>query len=228
MSKTLLAIDASTEALSIALRHQQKVYHFFEVCPQQHSQRILPELDKLMGEAGISLNEVDVIGYCEGPGSFTGVRISVSITQGLAFSTNTPVVGVSSLALMAQQAIEQHQAQNVLSAIDARMNEVYLAQFSNENGLATAVADALVLAPEKVTLTCDSAQGVGTGWAAYPQLAENLAGVEVNEQVTLPDSRYMFALIEAELAANNAKEAAQAQPAYVRDTVTWKKLPGRE
>ena len=227
MSQTILALDASTEALSVALLHQGQQYHFFDVCPQQHAQRILAEVDGVLAQAGIDISDVDVIGYCQGPGSFTGVRISVSVAQGLAFSTNIPVVGVSSLAMMAQQAIAQG-AQRVLAAIDARMGEVYLAAYESVNGMAELQGEQQVLKPEDVTNPFADTIAVGTGWQSYPALLTTVTGLQPNADITLPDSRYMLALVEAALALGHSTKPCEAQPVYLRDTVTWKKLPGRE
>ncbi|WP_105258698.1 MULTISPECIES: tRNA (adenosine(37)-N6)-threonylcarbamoyltransferase complex dimerization subunit type 1 TsaB [unclassified Pseudoalteromonas] len=228
MSQTILALDASTEALSLALLHQDKLYHFFEVCPQQHSQRILDEIDALLKQANCDIQDVDVIGYCQGPGSFTGVRISVSVAQGLAFATKTPVIGVSSLAMMAQQAISERGASTILAAIDARMGEVYLGAYEEKDGLAQLVGEQQVLEPAAVTSPFSAAVAVGTGWQTYTELAGSLSQVEVDKEITLPDSRYMLPLLASEFAKGNVADAASAQPVYVRDTVTWKKLPGRE
>ncbi|WP_105188950.1 MULTISPECIES: tRNA (adenosine(37)-N6)-threonylcarbamoyltransferase complex dimerization subunit type 1 TsaB [unclassified Pseudoalteromonas] len=228
MSQTILALDASTEALSLALMHQDKLYHFFDVCPQQHSQRILDEIDALLTQANCDIQDVDVIGYCQGPGSFTGVRISVSVAQGLAFATNTPVIGVSSLAMMAQQAISERGASTVLAAIDARMGEVYLGAYEAKEGLAQLVGEQQVLEPSAVTSPFGAAVAVGTGWQTYPEMADGLSQVQVDKEITLPDSRYMLPLLAREFARGNVADAASAQPVYVRDTVTWKKLPGRE
>lgn len=69
-----LALDASTEALSIVLNVNGEVFHHFEECPQQHSQKILPLVDSLLAKAKCNLKDLDVIGFGQGPGSFTGVR----------------------------------------------------------------------------------------------------------------------------------------------------------
>ena len=97
IKSNILALDASTEALSIVLHYQGQTFHHFEECPQQHSQKILPLVDELLTKANCKLKDLDVIGFGQGPGSFTGVRIGIGVTQGLAFSANLPVVGVSTL-----------------------------------------------------------------------------------------------------------------------------------
>lgn len=229
MKNNILALDASTEALSLALQYEGKLYHHFEVCPQQHSQKILPLVDKLLGEAGVKLQQLDAIAFGRGPGSFTGVRISVAIAQGLAYAAKLPVIGVSTLQAMAQQAIEESGAKQVLSAIDARMGELYFAQFSaTGDGLAVCLGGETVVKPEELDLEGKAGVAVGTGWGAYPALLEGNDAIARAENIALPDARFMLKQAELSLASGEAVSADKAEPVYVRDTVTWKKLPGRE
>ena len=116
----LLALDTSTEACSAALQLGSEILTLDEVCPQQHSKRILPMVQQLLSNAGVSLAQLDGIVFGRGPGSFTGVRIGVGVTQGLAFGADIPVYGVSTLAAMAQAARRLYNAEQVVAAIDAR------------------------------------------------------------------------------------------------------------
>ena len=90
----ILALDASTEALSLVLHYQGQTFHHFEECPQQHSQKILPLIDELLAKAQCKLTDLDVIGFGQGPGSFTGC-VSVLRLLGLAYAARLPLVGVS-------------------------------------------------------------------------------------------------------------------------------------
>ena len=99
----ILAIDTATEACSVALQLENVTVSRFEVCPQQHSQRLLPMVDEVLKEAGVSLNELDLLAFGRGPGSFTGVRIATGMIQGLALGTGLKVAGVSTLEAMARE-----------------------------------------------------------------------------------------------------------------------------
>lgn len=221
----LLALDTATEACSAALIKGEQVLGRFEICPQQHTQKILPMVDSLLAEAGIKLDAVNALVFGRGPGSFTGVRIGIGITQGLAFSADKPVIGVSNLAAMAQQAFEQEGAERVLAAIDARMGEVYVGAFEAQDGLMQLVGEEAVLPPEAVTSPWP-ALAVGTGFGAYPDLAPRL-GLTLG-QVSLPDARFMLPLAAKAYAQGQLGDALKVEPVYLRDKVTWKKLPGRE
>ena len=226
----ILALDAATEACSVALQIDDDVIHKFEVCPQQHSQKLLPFVDEVLAEAGLKLNQLDGLAFGQGPGSFTGVRIGVSITQGLAFGADLPVVGVSNLAMMAQQAIIQENANLIATAIDARMSEIYLGIYKNESGLATLVDIERVSKPAAVgwpsLLDNKQVVAVGTGWQTYSEeLSASL--VAKPSDILLPSAEFMLPLAVAEFNAGHGLDAEFAQPNYVRDEVTWQKLPGR-
>lgn len=223
----ILAIDAATEACSVALKMGDEVISQFEVAPQQHSQKLLPFVDEILAQGGIKLSQLDAIAFGRGPGSFTGVRIGVAVTQGLAFGADLPVVGISNLAAMAQQAIVQEQAKQVVSAIDARMSEVYFAIYTNDNGVAKLASKEIVRKPELLeSADLAEAVSVGTGWQTYESvLCERFACTKT--EIVLPSAEFMLPLAEIELAAGNGVSAEQAQPNYVRDEVSWQKLPGR-
>lgn len=228
---TILALDTCTEACSAALLLGDKVFADSADAPREHSQRLLPMVDGLLGQAGISVADLDAIAYGRGPGSFTGIRICTSMTQGLALGHDLPVVGVSTLAAMAQMAISEHGARQVLCAIDARMGEIYWGQYVAVDGIATLVGEERVGAADELTLSLmedDAIVACGTGFDAYPQLLGLGQGLSLLNAVKYPDARAMLILAEAAIAAGLATSVDELQPVYLRDTVAWKKLPGRD
>ncbi|NCP64425.1 MAG: tRNA (adenosine(37)-N6)-threonylcarbamoyltransferase complex dimerization subunit type 1 TsaB [Paraglaciecola sp.] len=225
-----LALDTATEACSVALNWQGQQSQCFDICPQQHSQVLLTMVDDILRQQHASLHDLDCLAFGRGPGSFTGVRIATGMLQGLAFGTGKPVVGVSTLAAMAQQAIQLHQVSHVFCAIDARMGEVYFAHYQAINGLAHLINEELILPPEQADLliTHDAdAIGVGTGWAAYAAL-NTQQSLKIADDILYPAAEFMLPLAMAEFKAGRAKNVMDIEPVYLRDTVTWKKLPGRE
>jgi tRNA threonylcarbamoyladenosine biosynthesis protein TsaB len=230
LASCILALDTCTESCSAALIYQGKVYSRSADAPREHSQRLLPMVDEVLKEANIPLSQVQVVAYGRGPGSFTGIRICTSMTQGLALGQDLPVIGISTLAAMAQLAITEQGAKQVLCAIDARMNEVYWGQFVNVNGIATLVGQERVSSAADVLLALDTAEDIiacGTGFDAYPQLLE-LANLTRLMSVNFPDARAMLTLAQAGIEQGLTTTVDELAPVYLRDTVTWKKLPGRE
>ncbi|GGP84108.1 tRNA (adenosine(37)-N6)-threonylcarbamoyltransferase complex dimerization subunit type 1 TsaB [Shewanella ulleungensis] len=228
---TILALDTCTETCSAALTFNEQVFSLIADAPREHSQRLLPMVDDVLAQAQVALADVDLIAYGRGPGSFTGIRICTSMTQGLALGLDLPVIGVSTLAAMAQAAITEAGATQVLCSIDARMNEVYWGQFIAKEGIATLVGEEHVSSPEAVELLLDNEQVIhacGTGFQAYPQLFALAAGITSCTAVTYPDAKYMLQLAQHGYLQELHTTVDELSPVYLRDTVTWKKLPGRE
>lgn len=228
-----LAIDASTEACSVALQYQGKVFSEFELCPQSHSLRLLPLVDKMLKAANCQLSDLDGLIYGQGPGSFTGVRIGIGVAQGLAFSANLPVVGVSTLQAMAQQAFKKTECTQVLVAIDARMAEVYNGYFIlNDIQIMESALPESVLPPAQLTSHYQNltlpVYGAGTGWDAYTEDLDTLKINSGSPDILFPDAKSMLLIGQQKFIQGEGKSAEEAQPVYVRDTVSWKKLPGRE
>ncbi|QSX38746.1 tRNA (adenosine(37)-N6)-threonylcarbamoyltransferase complex dimerization subunit type 1 TsaB [Shewanella sedimentimangrovi] len=226
----ILALDTCTEACSAALWANGQLYADMADAPREHSQRLLPMIDALLTDAGLILADVDLLAYGRGPGSFTGIRICTSMTQGLALARELPVIGISTLAAMAQQVMQQEGASEVLAAIDARMGEVYMGQFKLVNGLATLVGEEQVCPPELVALADAGSQvyACGTGFDAYPQLLELNGGLVASGKVKFPCAAAMIELAKAGIAQGQVTSVDDLEPVYLRDTVAWKKLPGRE
>ncbi|MGF1786206.1 tRNA (adenosine(37)-N6)-threonylcarbamoyltransferase complex dimerization subunit type 1 TsaB [Photobacterium swingsii] len=233
MSTKILAVDTATENCSVALMVGDEVISRCEYAPREHTTKILPMVDEVLAEGGVTLKQLDALAFGRGPGSFTGVRIGIGIAQGLAFGADLPMVGVSTLAAMAQGTYRTHQAERVLTAIDARMGELYWGQYARQaNGDWLVQGNELVIAPADLLANFEYQKGTwltaGTGWAEY---AEPLAQLDVEtEQGTIlyPDSQDMVVLANFAFARGEAVEAEHASPVYLRDKVTWKKLPGRE
>lgn len=227
---TILALDTCTEACSVALIANGQTYSAFEEVPREHSQRLLPLVDTMLAQAGLSLKDIELIAYGRGPGSFTGIRICTSMTQGLALGADKPVIGISTLAAMAQNAISKG-ARQVVVAIDARMGEVYWAQYVDKDGLATLVGQELVSPPEAVSLSLDENQPIiacGTGFEAYPELLALAGGLQLDADSRLPAAINMLPLAQDGLSKGLQTSVDDLEPVYLRDTVAWKKLPGRE
>ena len=225
----LLALDTSTEACSVALCYNDQLLTLDEVCPQQHSKRILPLVQQLLAEAGTSLTQLDGIVFGRGPGSFTGVRIGVGVTQGLAFGADVPVYGVSTLAAMAQAAQRLYAAKQVIAAIDARMAEVYIGSFVLQNGLMQPGSSEVAIKPQDISGFGLSGEvhAVGTGWQTYAEALLQKQTAVIAADILYPSAQDMLSLAAPAFAAGHFISAEQAEPVYVRDDVTWQKLPGR-
>ncbi|MCT6701455.1 tRNA (adenosine(37)-N6)-threonylcarbamoyltransferase complex dimerization subunit type 1 TsaB [Rheinheimera sp. 4Y26] len=231
----LLALDTSTEACSVALQIDSDILSLDEVCPQQHSKRVLPMVQQLLSQAGIALKDLDGIVFGRGPGSFTGVRIGVGVAQGLAFGAGLPLYGVSTLAAMAQAAQRLYGADKVVAAIDARMAEVYLGCYQlDASGLMQLLGEEIARKPAELMagdvpagFGAATVFGVGTGFQTYAEALNAWQPVQISSEILYPSAQDMLTLSTAALAKGLFVAPELAEPTYVRDEVTWQKLPGR-
>ena len=233
MSTRILAIDTATEACSVALYNQGETLAHFELCAREHTQRILPMVQQILAEAGLSLTQLDALAFGRGPGSFTGVRIGIGMAQGLSLGAQLPLLPVSTLQTMAQGAYRLTGADNVLAAIDARMGEVYWGEFSrNAQGVWSGEETEKVIKPEQLLARAAELSGrfatVGTGWETYPHLLGESPVAELFDgKMLLPHAEDMLPLA-LQLWENGIRvNPEEAEPTYLRNEVTWKKLPGR-
>lgn len=222
----LLAIDTSTEACSAALLIDGEVSQRYRLAPRQHADLILGMCDELLTEKGIKLDELDAIAFDRGPGAFTGVRIATGVVQGIAFAHELPVVPVSSLAAMAFEAWQSQAATHVMSAIDARMDEIYWACYEcSESGVKEIISERVCL-PEQLVLPVEGSWfGVGSGWDTYQQALSDIAGSLVSnvDGSIFPQAKAIAVLAEMAYQRGEALPASQALPVYLRDNVAKKK-----
>jgi tRNA threonylcarbamoyladenosine biosynthesis protein TsaB len=215
----ILAIDTATERCSVALLLDDRFIERSQDTQRTHADLVLPMVADVLREGGLRLTELDCMAYGRGPGAFTGVRIAVSVVQGLAFGAQKLTVGVSNLAAVAQQVVRGDE--EILVCMDARMGEVYWARFRSDGGMARAVSDERVDKPERVEAGAASVFA-GTGFRAYPHIAP--AGARTIDTV-LPRAKEIALLGAREFAADRGVPASQAAPVYLRDQVATVKTP---
>lgn len=227
MKKTILAVETSTAACSVALLHQASIIERFEILPQKHAQRILPMVDEVLNEAQITPQQIDILAYAEGPGAFTGVRIATGVVQGLALGWQKPVIGISSLEAMAFSYLSNQQNQEAddnpirwIALMDARMGEIYFqaGYFQNDSWQAEVP---LLLSPQEVEKRYHEMAEkqkitvVGDIENSYPQLIEQF-GIW---QPSLPTAAAVAQL--AGRKTDQAKPISESlpQPLYLRNHV---------
>jgi tRNA threonylcarbamoyladenosine biosynthesis protein TsaB len=211
----LLAFDTSTEHLSVAVLHGDRLLAHNGVGGAQASTTLLPLIQQLLGDAGLALAELDAIVFGRGPGSFTGLRTACSVAQGLAFGAKVPLLPVDTLLAVAEEARHSSGAQQVLAVLDARMDQIYAARYDfAANGPLGGNDEPLLLSPEALEVPAGWALA-GNAFAAY---GLRLAPAAPRHEA-LPTATAMLRLAPALLAAGRTVPAAQAWPLYVRDKV---------
>ncbi len=222
----ILALDTCTESCSAALLYKGEIIERVENTQRGHSELILGMMDQLFKEAGTSISAIDAIAFGRGPGSFTGVRVCVGVTQGVAFARDIPVIPVSSLAAVAQGASDRFDSSHIAVAMDARMGEIYCASYHREDGLVNIVNEERVCPPEQFKPENDQPWiGAGTGWGEYEtllreQFSDNLTQVVID---CYPRARDIIKLAQFEAECGRMISAEKALPVYLRNNVAKKK-----
>jgi len=215
----ILALDTSTQWLSVALFDGSDAVALRERVGNAASERILPAIGGLLARAGVALEEVDGIAYGAGPGSFTGVRIACGVAQGLGFGMDRPLFGVPTLEAIAQSAWRAHGWQRIVACLDARMHEVYVAAYArNDNGWATVRAPAVCKPAAIDAFTNERWFGAGDDGFAYPSLAASLS-LDACDADIIPDANAIAECAWPRVVAREGVAAENAEPLYVRHRV---------
>jgi tRNA threonylcarbamoyladenosine biosynthesis protein TsaB len=216
----LLAFDTSTQWLTVACGDGASWHAHGELAGQAHSERLVPLIDAMLAAAGWTLDDLDGIAFGAGPGSFTGVRIACGVAQGLSLGAAVPLLPVSTLEALAQQAWRTHGATRVAACLDARMREVYVAAYQRGDAGWIERRAPAVMKPDEVPPLDAGEQwfGTGDGFATYAELGArlNLAGTDAN---AVPDARAIGELALPRLIAGEGVDSADAHPLYVRHRV---------
>lgn len=218
MRMKLLAIETSTEFCSLALWLDGEIFLREELASQRHSQLLLPMLQTLLVDNAIRLTDLDCIAFGAGPGSFTGLRIACGVAQGLAYGANKPVVAVSTLNALAENA----GGHKVIAALDARMGEIYHASYEKIAGVWQEITRPALCLPENApAVSGHDWLGAGSGFLAHAESLKQRYSGQLRETMgsARPSAREIAVLGIAAWRAGLAVEAAQARPVYIRDKV---------
>jgi len=230
---TLLSIEAASDSCSVALQIGDDIIQRLEPAPRMHSKLLYPMMNSIMDEAGIRPNQLDAIAFVKGPGSFTGLRIAAATAQGIGFACDIPLIGISTLQAMAQQAYEEHGHQSVISLMDARMNELYLGYYqldSSNNLMTEQIRDRICpqnieLNELEVTLTEPTTFGCGHGFKLKDKLSDSLLSLCQNQEPEqVLQAKSLFPLANALYQQNDTLLPENVELVYLREQSHWKTI----
>ncbi|ADV33832.1 glycoprotease [Candidatus Blochmanniella vafra str. BVAF] len=223
MTVRILAFNTVTELCSVAIMVGEKIYDYSILAPQSHDKKILFIINQLLIDSGVSLKSLDCIVFDQGPGNFIGVRIGISVAQGLAVGADLPLVAVSSLAVLAHKAWRIFCIKNIIAMIDARMNKLFWARYlyndfnniwirKDDDGFIT-----LSVAQNIISNTLSGEwMIVGTGWNNHQQLqcCIDKSDKIILKKVMLPEAHDMLLLGINSWNINNILTPDQIRPIY--------------
>jgi tRNA threonylcarbamoyladenosine biosynthesis protein TsaB len=217
---TILAFDTSTACCSVALiAHGALAGEDTRSGHGNYSALLLQMVDRLLQDASLAIRDIDCIAVAQGPGSFTGLRVGISTAQGLGFALDKPLIGVSTLEIVAAQNMPF--SGKVCPMLDARRAQVYTCLFDGTTSPATAIHEECVICPEKWAASLQQGPLLfcGNGAQVYQDTikqnceAEHYFAPDTNTN----SSAAMLARLALErFAAGEGKQPAQVLPGYVR------------
>lgn len=219
----ILAIECATEHRSVALLVGDRVLERGAPPSAATGEPLLSWAQALLDEAGLTLPMLDLIAFSQGPGAFTGVRMGASLAQGLGYSGNLPVAGVSTLRGLAWGALERSRAATtVLICQDARMNEVYWARFARAEGRLEIVGTEHLSAPAGVDIAvaADGEAATGSAFRVQESLLQRWrARVGAGELLECTPRAQDIARVAALDGLSRAGPPDRALPVYLRHNV---------
>ena len=210
----ILSIDTTANTATCALTRDGRMLSLYTACGTlTHSETMLPMIETMMKNVNLTLSDVDAFAVSEGPGSFTGVRIGVSLIKGLAFDKNKPCIGVSTLDALAKNC--EQLGGYVVPVMDARRNQVYTAIYRDGERL---TEDALIplseLSEKLHALGADKIRFVGDGYdLAHRFFAGSDLTVLETPAMLIPQNALSVALAAEEALEKSDREHA---PRYLR------------
>lgn len=218
-----LALETATEFCSVAACDGDRVACREWAGGAEGSRQIYTRVSEVLAELGLRLADLDCIGFDQGPGGFTGLRVGAAAAQALGYGASLPVCAISSLRTLAAGMVDSTPTGSlVAAALDARMGELYLGLYRPDVSGPTRIQDDWLSAPDALQLPGDDPVFLaGPGWAAFPDLAGRLGKrVTGQDAAAMPGATMLLALTKADFFAGLAVPAAAALPNYVRDRVT--------
>ncbi|MDY6862498.1 MAG: tRNA (adenosine(37)-N6)-threonylcarbamoyltransferase complex dimerization subunit type 1 TsaB [Thermodesulfobacteriota bacterium] len=221
MPHNLLALEASTQTGSIALFADGNLLIEFLVNPYtaNHSESLMPAVDRVLTEGNIPLKEIDFYAVSIGPGSFTGLRVGISIMKGLALATGKPLVGISTLDVLAYNI--PFSPYLICPIIDARKKQVYTALYMADNkGTLKKVREEYAVYPDELALNIyEKAIFLGSGVKTYKDVIKSTARYPVifaPENLNYPRASILGILGMEKVHANEFLDPDHFIPNYIR------------
>lgn len=221
----VLAFDTSAHVTSLAVGTGSELIEQHEATAGKHAETLLPNVKALLAQAGLTLQQIDVIGVGVGPGSFTGVRVGVATAKGLGLALQKPVVPVVSLDALAHEALRVTDSLRIAACLDAFKGELFCAVYTRDGSVVEREIAPLHATPELVRERLAAVSGdelmalVGAGISRYPELLADAPGAwQIYNGIVAPRAGVVAELALARFAAGDVPPLAKVAPVYVRDS----------
>jgi tRNA threonylcarbamoyladenosine biosynthesis protein TsaB len=233
----VLAVESSTELAGVALADEAGVLATVTVARgRHHAETIAPAIEFVCRRVQVELASLDAVGVDVGPGLFTGLRVGVGTAQALAFALEKPLVGVSSLEVLAHAVATSGVAPGtlVVPVVDARRGEVFVARLRTTTEGASWEQPEVRRTPEALAAELgvlgEPLVMAGDGARRYRETLRAVPGVVFADALDFPPPGVLAALVLARAAAGHGRDGGGVLPHYLRDAdtrINWEKRAGR-
>ncbi|MBQ6072301.1 MAG: tRNA (adenosine(37)-N6)-threonylcarbamoyltransferase complex dimerization subunit type 1 TsaB [Bacteroidales bacterium] len=216
MREKILMIETSTECCSVALADGTQILASrVNETPRQHAAQLVPYIQEVLKESGVSANALDAVAVSEGPGSYTGLRVGVSTAKGICFGAGVPLIGIDTLEILARQAEGRHD--RIIAMLDARRMEVYAAPF---DGACHKLGDTRAVILDNSSyweeLDAGTVLFIGTGVEKFQSICQH---PNARFQPCFPLATAMIQPALAALQKKEFKDVAYFEPFYLKEFV---------
>ena len=213
-----LAIDTSTEYLALGISEDQRILSAQKILlERRHSTDLLPILEETLKKLRLSIQEIDCFIVGVGPGSFTGLRVGISMVKAMALGLQKPVVGVPTLDCLAFAVPEKELP--IAPLIDAKRQQLYAALYEKKNGFFKKKVKEKVIPPEKFLRTLrGKTLFIGGGATLYRDTIQGMLGknaVFTDPSYDIPDPAALIALGVDRFSRKEFEDPATLVPLYL-------------
>lgn len=230
----MLGIETATDLVGCAIGgHEGVLAHVECARGRRHAEQLIPMIETACDLAGVQLSDIGCLAVDVGPGLFTGLRVGLATAKSLAFALRLPVVGVSSLDLVAFTV--RYTNRLVVATLDAKRGEVFTAFYRQVPGGLQRIGDPAVVTPDELVGDVQARRSevlmVGDGGLRYRELFEGLPEVEIaDEGRSRPSAAGLVLLAHAQALREEFVDAADIEPIYLRKPdaeINWVTRHGR-
>jgi tRNA threonylcarbamoyl adenosine modification protein YeaZ len=213
----ILGIDTTTKFLSLCLYEDGKIYEYNLDLGRKHSTLLIVTIKRVLAALGWQIEEIDYFACGLGPGSFTGIRVGLATIKGLAFSLNKPIIGISTLDLLAKN-VKAASGAEIIPAIDAKRNLIYCSVYRLKAQKLKRITPYLLLS-EKELLRKIRPQSVLLGDALIlykEKILKSIKGVNMlSKDYWYPQPRNLIALALEKIQEKKFSRALAIKPIYL-------------
>ena len=213
----ILAIETSTDNCSVSIGKGLEIFNFHQNLPKQHTERLFEVINDLLHEGGLTFDELDAVAVGIGPGSYTGVRLSCAIAQGIAFSQSIKCITLSSLELLSIEANQRFSVEDIVAISEENLGNIYIVEssFREEN-----IESKSRFIPREDFKYLDFPENfhfVGAGCSMFPEIENLLPN-------TFPKAENLLKVGLQRFNNDQLIEPEEILPIYLNDENSWKKL----